>query len=84
MKIENASLSASLLLVKYQFSIKEGFAKNMKIKKLLLFQLFYNTVCFFMGTNVFVHLTHLKLPRISKTYLKNFVWSGHLIKIHLE
>ena len=37
-----------------------------------------------MGTKVFVHLTHLKLPQISKTYLKIFVWSGHLIKIHLE
>ena len=37
-----------------------------------------------MCTKVFVHLTHLKLPQISKTYLKIFVWSGHLIKIHLE
>ena len=39
---------------------------------------------FFMGTKVFVHLTHLKLPQISQTYPKIFGWSGHLIKIHLE
>ena len=43
-----------------------------------------HTVFFFMCTKVFIHLTHLKLPQISKTYLKIFVWSGHLIKIHLE
>ena len=43
-----------------------------------------NTVCFFMETTLFVHLTHLKLPQISKTYLKIFICSGHLIKIHLE
>ena len=28
---------------------------------------------FFMGRNLFVHLTHLKLPQISKTSLKFFV-----------
>ena len=43
-----------------------------------------STVFFFMCTKVFVHLTHLKLPQICKKYLKIFVWSGHLIKIHLE
>ena len=37
-----------------------------------------------MCTKVFLHLTHLKLPQISQTYLKLLVWSGHLIKIHLE
>ena len=46
---------------------------------------YVDTMCFFfMGTKVFVNLTHLKLPQISKSYLKIFVWSGHLIKIHLE
>ena len=48
--------------------------------------LFYcnNTVFFFMCTKVFVHLTHLKFPQISQTYLKFIVWSGNLIKIHFE
>ena len=35
-----------------------------------------------MGSKVFVHLTHLKLPQISQTYLKIFDLSGHLIKIN--
>ena len=42
------------------------------------------SVFFFKLTKVFVHLTNLKLHQISQTYLKIFVWSGHLIKIHLE
>ena len=37
-----------------------------------------------MVTKVFVYLTLLKLPQISQTYLKIFVWLEHLIKIHLE
>ena len=39
---------------------------------------------FFMVSKVFVHLTHLKLPQISQTYLKIFVWLEHLMKIHPE
>ena len=42
------------------------------------------TVCFFMVSKVFVHLTHLKLPQISQTYLKIFVWLENLMKIHPE
>ena len=42
------------------------------------------SVFFFMCTKVFVHLTHLKLPQISQTYLKFIVWSENFIKIHLE
>ena len=42
------------------------------------------SVFFLMVTKVFVHLTHLKLPQISQTYLKIFVWLEHLIKLHLE
>ena len=52
-----------------------------RTKKLLSIQ---TTVCFFMGTKVFVHLTHLKLPQISHTFLKIFIWLENLIKIHLE
>ena len=37
-----------------------------------------------METKVFVHLTHLKLPQISQTYLKILVWSEHLMQKHLE
>ena len=35
---------------------------------------------FFIGTKVFVPLTHLELPQISQIYLKKLVLSGHLIK----
>ena len=42
------------------------------------------SVFFFMVTKVFVHLTHLKFPQISQTFLKFFVWLEHLIKIQLE
>ena len=42
------------------------------------------SVFFIMGTKAFVHLTHLKLLQISQTYLKILVWSGLLIKIHIE
>ena len=37
-----------------------------------------------MVSKVFVHLTNLKLPQISPTYLKFFVLLEHLIRIHLE
>ena len=37
-----------------------------------------------MVSKVFVHLTNLKLPQISPTYLKFFVSLEHLIRIHLE
>jgi len=37
-----------------------------------------------MESKVFVNLTHLKLPQISQTYLKIFVWLKHLMKIHPE
>ena len=43
------------------------------------------SMLFFMLTNVFVHLTHLKLHQIrSQAYLKIFVWSEHLIKMNLK
>ena len=53
---------------------------QIKIKWILRTVFILYSVFFFMGTNVFVDLTHLKLPQISKTNLKIFVWSGHLIK----
>ena len=31
-----------------------------------------------MVSKVFVYFTHLKLPQISQTYLKKFVWLQHL------
>jgi len=37
-----------------------------------------------MVSKVFVHLTHLKLPQVSQTYLKIFVWLEHLMKIQPE
>ena len=37
-----------------------------------------------MRSKVFVHLTLLELPQVIKTFLKIFVWSEHLIKIHLD
>ena len=47
--------------------------------------MFIQAVCsFFMVTKVFVNLTHLKLPQISQSFLKCFVWLEHLIKIQLE
>ena len=36
-----------------------------------------------MMKKVLYHLTHLKLPRISQTYFKIFVWLEHLINIPL-
>ena len=42
------------------------------------------TVSFFMVKKVFVHLTHLILSQISKTYFKIFVLLEHLIKLHLK
>ena len=36
-----------------------------------------------MMTKVLYHLTHLKLPRISQTDFKIFVWLEHLINIPL-
>ena len=47
---------------------------------------FYIYNVFFMRTKVFVHLTHLKLPQISKKYLKIFVWltlcAERVVKTH--
>ena len=42
------------------------------------------SVFFFMVSKVFVHLTLLKLPQVTQTYLKSFIWLENLIKIHLE
>ena len=38
------------------------------------------SVSFFMGTKVFVNLTHFKWPQNGLTYLNILVWSEHLIK----
>ena len=37
-----------------------------------------------MLKKIFFHLTKLKLPQISQTYLKFVVWLEYLIKMHLE
>jgi hypothetical protein len=43
-----------------------------------------HTVHFFIVTKVFAHLTHLKLPKISQTYLKFLIWLQQLIQTCLD
>ena len=44
----------------------------------------HHTVHFFIVTKVFAHLTHLKLPKISQTYLKFLIWLQQLIQTCLD